>query len=151
MNSNYYIQNCNFKKKYHYKNAKICRIYDLAMSVVDILLTSGAALSLTILSVTQNDLLTVTVVQGIFLFLITVNSKIKSSMNFVSLNHRHLSAADDYYTLENEFNNISEDDPLYKYLVSKYVLTTQKLHVQEVKCFIKISDINSVRGDSNLS
>ena len=141
-----YIEKCTFKKNYHYINAKKSRMYNTFIDVLGILLTASAGLCLTVLTVTGNDVLTVTVVQAVFLFSITINSKIKGSMNFVSLMHRHLGAGDEFSTLCNEFQNTSQDDSIYPYLVSKYILTSQKLHIQEIRCCFNIEDNSSIHG-----
>lgn len=146
-----YANSCKYKKAYHYLNAKKCKIYNRFIDVFDILLTASAALTLTVLSVTSSDVLTVTVVQGSFLFLITVNSKIKGVMEFTSLYYRHLNAGDEYSSLENEFRSIEPTDPVYKYLVSKYILTKQKLHIEEIKLCYPIKDNSSLHGSQGPS
>ena len=66
-------------------------------------------------------------------------------MNFTSLYHRHLNASDEYLTLENEFSNVKNDQKeLYRYLVSKYTLTKQKLHIEEIKICFNVQDNSSV-------
>ena len=123
------LKKCIDKKIYHSFNSQNAKGWDDLLSIIQVLLTSSLALTITILSVTESNKITTTVVPACLVFMSAITSKIKDSYKFLSLHYRHQSASDDYHSLELEFNR---DYFNYESVATKIALTEQKNHLQEI-------------------
>lgn len=133
MDINYYISKCNEKRKHHYNQAKYANAWNTFFNILEIILSSSAALCLTIMTVYEHPQLETTIVSGSFIFLMTINSKIKNYFNFPALYYRHYNAGDDFRLLKHDFETVVNTN-LVPHLVQKYILTDQKTHIEPVKC-----------------
>lgn len=134
-----YIDQCNIFSKQHRTQAKATKAYWDFFSVINVILVSSQALSMTILTVAKANEIDLAIVGGIFAFLIAIQSKIQSSFEFNVVSCHHHQIADDFHELSLMFFLLLSDidkgsfhDCDYEKLVLKYISVVEKSHIPNV-------------------
>lgn len=115
-----YIQQCQEKIEYHTQAGGSYTQLDRINAVVGILLTAGLSLTMTVLTATKTEDLSVTIIGSIFAFAISINNKISSTYDFRVIASRHYDASDEYTNLKYTFESISQEHEISPYTTVEY-------------------------------
>lgn len=138
-----YLFKCEEKILYHTANSLAAWGWYKTLSTMNILISSLAGLSMTILTVNSYDASTIAVIGGTYACVITVIQKITNDFNFLVLQYQHANAGDEFSGVRYQLillangividvNNIKLDA-----IIHKYESIVQKSHIQSVRfCWI---------------
>ena len=131
-----YIKLCFDKKIYHIQNAISANKMNNMFNFINVVLSAGTALSMTVLSVVEASDLNVSIIGGVFAFSIAVMNQVQKNYGFQILNYQHAEIANDYTELESEFTILSGkqhtyDD--YEKLVLRYLSINNKTNITAVR------------------
>lgn len=131
-----YILKCTDKIEKHKNNAINASVWNNFLSTASIVLSAGTALSLSILTVLESDVITITVVSSIYAFLITIANKVKDSYSFLALSYQHYHLLDQFAEIQIEMQKAYDlnDVDQFPILIYRFILIEQKSHIQNVKC-----------------
>lgn len=130
-----YLEECKSKSLFHKKQSKNSLNWYNLLGITSVILTSGSALSMTILSVYKTDELSVAVTSAIFSFLLVVNGRISQAYNFNTLAILHSQLSDDFQELVVNFNKlqVDYDHKLYEITTNRMISVNEKTHIQTVR------------------
>lgn len=135
-NADTYIKLCNEKKIYHLSNAISANKMHNIFNFINVLFSSGCALSMTILTVIGTSNVNIAIIGGVFAFAIAISSQVQKNYGFQILNYQHAEISNDYTQLESDFiilNGKSHSYTDYELLVLKYLSINNKTNISAVR------------------
>lgn len=133
---NEYIKLCSEKKVFHLKNAQSSSKWNSLFNLVNVLLTSATALSMTILTVLESSELNIAIIGGVFAFSIALTNQIQKNYNFQILNYQHSDVSNEFNDLENSFILLSRkvhNQDEFEKLTLRYLTTNNKTNIMSVR------------------
>jgi hypothetical protein len=131
---NDYMQLCSEKSTYHRSQANYSSAWHDVLGIINVLLISSQALSMTIQTAYDVDSIGVAITGGVFAFVIALSSRISTSYSFNVLSLSHHIVADNYSELHEQFNKLlyEEDRSDLDMRIMRYISINEKTHLQYV-------------------
>lgn len=136
-----YIKLCSEKKVFHQKNAVSAMKWHQLLALLNVLLTAGTALSMTVLTVLKADDISVAVIGGVFAFSIAIAARIQENYGFRILNYQHSELSNNFQELENSFYILSRkmhSQADFELLTVKYLSVNSRTNVMCVRHCVDI-------------
>jgi len=131
-----YIKLCDSKRDFHLQNSISASKWFGFFNFLNVLLTSGCALSMTILTVLKSSDIEITVIGAVFAFSSAITSQIQKNYGFEILNYRHGELSNQFQELSNAFQILSRkvhstDD--FEKLTLRYLSVNSRTNIVSVR------------------